>query len=63
MRENEFYRLELEQIAQVFGNKRVLSLKDVSFYTGKSLNWCREHIGVNAEGITQVKLAVKLSTM
>lgn len=62
-RENETYRLHLEDLFGFFGEKRILSVKDVATYTGKSLNWCREHLHVDKNGITVVKLANELSKM
>ena len=63
-RENETYRLELEQILAAFGGKRVLSVTDVAGYVGKSRDWCREHLGISGkDGVTAVKLALILSRM
>lgn len=45
-REKEGYREELEQILSYFGNKRVLTVTDVSQYTGKTPKWCRKQYGV-----------------
>lgn len=61
-RENEAYRLELEQILAAFGNKRILTVTDVSGYLGHSRKWCRDHLGIDgASGVTPVKLALILS--
>lgn len=62
-RENETYRLELEQILAACGNKRVLSVTDVSAYLGRSRKWCRDHLGIDGDGVTAVKLALILSRM
>ena len=62
-RENETYRLELEQILAEFNGKRVLSVSDVAGYVGRSRKWCREHLGIGGEGVTAVKLALILSRM
>lgn len=62
-RENETYRLELEQILAVFNGKRVLSVSDVASFTGRSRKWCREHLGITGDGVTAVKLALLLSRM
>ena len=60
-RENETYRLELEQILATFGDKRILSVTDVAGYVGHSRRWCREHLGVSGDGVTAVKLALIMS--
>ena len=62
-RENETYRLELEQILAAFGGKRVLSVTDVARYCGHSRKWCREHFGISGDGVTAVKLALMMSRM
>lgn len=61
-RENETYRLELEQALAHFGDKRVLTVTDVAAYTGRDRKWCRQHLGISGKsGITVVKLAFALS--
>lgn len=62
MREPETYRLELEQIIQRFGEKRILTMSDVSAYLGHSRKWCRDNLGITGD-VTAVKLAYILSTM
>lgn len=62
-RENETYRLELEQILSAFGNKRILSVTDVAGYVGRSRKWCRDHLGIDGDGVTAVKLALLLSRL
>ena len=61
MREKETYRLELEAIYARFGNRAMLTAKEVSEYTGHCPQWCRDKLGVNKDGITSVKLAYILS--
>lgn len=61
-RENETYRLELEEIRNRFGGKAILSAGEVSEYTGRCRSWCREKLGVGKEGITAVMLAKTLSS-
>ena len=41
-RETADYRDELEEILRVFPNKHMLTISDVSRYTGKSRKWLRE---------------------
>lgn len=61
-RENETYRLELEQILAAFGDKRILTVSDVAGYLGKSRDWCRDHLGISGKhGVTATKLAFILS--
>ena len=62
-REKETFRQELEQINIRFGGKAILSLEDVKRYTGRSDNWCRQHLGVKAGGITAVMLANRLANL
>ena len=61
-RENATYRDELEPLLEFFGNKRVLSVSDVSRYTGRSREWCKSTYGIDpAVGISVISLAHKLS--
>jgi len=63
-RENETFRLELEQIRATFGVKNLLTVTDVATYTGRSRNWVRQKFGINGkDGITAVKLAQVLSSL
>ena len=46
--ESDMYRLKLEEVLKHFGNKRVLTVVDVSGYLGTSRPWCYrnlKHIG------------------
>lgn len=62
MREKEAFRDTLEDILSFFGGKRVLTVTDVSKYTGHSRDWCRKTYGIDAAlGISAVKLARMLS--
>lgn len=61
-RENETYRLELEQIYERFGHRAILTAGEVSEYTGRCRAWCREKLGVGRDGITAVMLAKTLSS-
>jgi hypothetical protein len=60
-REKEGYRDELEQLAQFFGGRRVLTLKDVERYTGRDYRWCKKAYDIDpAKGITITALARKM---
>jgi hypothetical protein len=61
-RENETYRLELEQALAYFEGKRILSVSDIAEYVGHDRKWCRKHLGISGkDGVTVVKLAYLLS--
>ena len=45
-REKETFRLELEEILKFTGGRRVLTVTDVSNYTGQSRRVCRERYNV-----------------
>lgn len=62
MREPETYRLELEQVLNHFGDKRILTLGDVSAYTGHSRKWVRDNLGITGD-VTAVKLAYTMSRL
>ena len=60
-RENE-HRLELEQINTRFGGKSLLTVTDVSRYTGRSREWVRKRYGISGKkGMTAVELAQAIS--
>ena len=60
-REKETFRLELEEILKFTGG-RVLTVTDVSNYTGQSRRVCRERYNVSGkEGISAVALAQMLA--
>lgn len=61
-REKPTYRLELEELTRYFGPRRILTVTDVANYTGRSRNWCREHLGCSYDGMTVVQLAHALTT-
>ncbi len=61
-RELNGYREELEMILNHFGDRRVLTEKDVVNYTGRSRNWVRAHIG-NCKDITVTALARYLASL
>ena len=61
MREPPTYRIELEQILEFFGNKRILSVRDVVAYTGRGKDWVAAHLGVTGHGITAAQLAMKMA--
>lgn len=61
-REKETFRLELEEILKFTGGRRVLTVTDVSNYTGQSRRVCRERYNVSGkEGISAVALAQMLA--
>lgn len=61
-RENPTFRLELEQINTRFGGAAILTVTDVSAYTGHSREWCRKHFGISGKkGMTAVELAQAIS--
>ena len=61
-RENETFRAELEQIRNVFGMKSILTVTDVSRYTGRSREWVRKRYGISGKkGMTAVELAQAIS--
>ena len=62
--DNESYKAELKEIRYFFGDRCVLSVSDVSNYTGRSRKWVRTHLGVSGrEGVTATNLAIKLTEM
>lgn len=62
-RENETYRLELEQLLATFGGHKILTVTDVAGYVGHSREWCRKHFGISGKtGVTVTKLAHILSS-
>ena len=61
-REKPTYRDELEQILARFG-KHIISFTEVQEYTGKSYNWCREHLDIPRKGCTAVQLAHALTNL
>lgn len=60
-RETEGYRPELEQILTYFPGRRVLTMKDVMEYTGRSRHWLLNR-GLRGE-ISAVQLAMVLSKL
>lgn len=61
-RENPTFRLELEQINAKFGGKSLLTVTDVSRYTGRSREWVRKRYGISGKrGMTAVELAQAIS--
>ena len=62
-REPETYRLELEAIYEFFGKKAILTQREVIEYTGHQSRWVKEKLGVGADGITAVSLAMNMSTL
>ena len=61
-RENETYRLELEQLLARFPEKTVLTRQEVMEYTGKGRGWLDAH-GFAGKDLTVVKVAHLLSTL
>lgn len=61
-RERITYRDNLEALSEYFGNRRVLTLRDVSNYTGRDPRWCKKTYGIDPkQGISVPTLARKLS--
>ena len=61
-REKANYRDELEQLLNFFGDRRVLTITDVSEYTGRSRRWVKKAYNIDpTKGITVVALARELS--
>ena len=62
MRENETFRLELEQIRDALPNKAVISSTELQRYLGKSKTWLYNH-GLSGRDFTLVKIAQFLSNL
>lgn len=60
MKEHPDFRDELEEIFRFFGGKHLLTISDVSEYTGKCRKWCREHYRFDNGNISAVSLAKEL---
>ena len=61
-RERITYRDHLEDLLEYFGGKRILTLRDVSNYTGKDPRWCKRTYDIDPkQGISVPTLARKLS--
>ena len=61
MRETMVFRDNLEDILAFSNGKRILTITEVSAYTGRSRKWCREHLGIDSSlGISAATLARKL---
>lgn len=61
-RENETYRLELEQLRMAFPNKIVINRTELQAYTGKGRVWLDSH-GFIGTSFTLVNVAHKLSKL
>lgn len=61
-RELPGYREELEMVLQHFGNRRVLTEKEVIAYTGRSKTWVHSHLG-NCKDMTVTALARSLASL
>ena len=61
-RELAGYREELEMILNHFGNRRILTEKDVIDYTGRSKTWVHAHLG-NCKDMTVTALARSLAAL
>lgn len=61
-RENETFRLELEQLRIAFPNQALINRKELQAYLGRSRNWCDAH-GFCGKDFTLVKVAQILSSM
>jgi hypothetical protein len=60
-REPKAYRDNLEDILKFSGGKRILTIKEVSTYTGKCYRWVKEKYGISKDGISAPTLARLLS--
>lgn len=63
MREKPNYRDELEEILKTFNNRHVLTISEVSQYTGRSYRWCKKYLNIPKSGITATALAKALSNL
>ena len=61
-REVQGYREELELILHHFGNRRILTEKDVIEYTGRSKTWVHSHLG-SCRDMTVTSLARSLASL
>lgn len=61
-REPAAYRNVLEDLLSFFEGKRHLTVVDVSRYTGRTREWCKERYSIDPKaGISTAVLAYKLS--
>ena len=60
MREKADYRDNLEELTRYFGNKRLLTIKDVSEYCGRTWSYVKKTYEIDKDGITTVSLARKM---
>lgn len=61
-REPLAYRDNLEDLLQFFSGRRMLTLKDVSRYTGRDYRWCKDRFGIDPKkGISVPTLARMLA--
>lgn len=52
-REPYAYRDNLEDLLSFFEGKRLLTIKDVSAYTGRDIRWCKKRFKIDpAKGIS-----------
>ena len=61
-RENETFRLELEQLRLAFPNQAIINRTELQKYLCKSRNWCEAH-GFCGKDYTLVKVAHTLSSL
>lgn len=59
-REKPEYRDNLEELRAYFGDKRLLTIKDVAEYTGRSRDYVVRLYGLTKAGITIATLARKM---
>ncbi|MPM03136.1 hypothetical protein SDC9_49396 [bioreactor metagenome] len=61
MRETIVFRDNLEDILAFSNGKHLLTIKDVSTFTGRDPRWCKKAYGIDpAKGISAATLARKL---
>lgn len=61
-RENETYRLELEQLRNRFPNQAIINRTELMEYLGRNRTWLDNH-GFSGKDFTLVQVAHRLSKM
>lgn len=57
------FQIQLDAIRAMFGDRVLLSMKDVGRFMGRDYRTAARHLGITKEGITQIELAGKLSRL
>ena len=63
MAENAHYRDNLEDLLKFLNGKRILSISDITQYTGLDRRTIKKRFGVSSEGISIATFARKLSNL